>query len=345
MRGGLRKIPQFKSARVVVCSLVMLCTTTGALAGIQGITLGFVFDRQAHGIRPIVGIPGASVQGEALRLGVSLADAVISTRQDYALAVAGDRTGLIQIMDLSGSISTRLLAAGPHPIDLLRLSASGTAAAFYHADARTVQLISGLPRRPWTGDELDLSALPGPVASIAVSDDARWILAAVNTEYSGQVFLMDAHGSTRKIFESAHISALAFTPGRHDAVVADDSSDTVHFIRSVDSNAASWVIAARTDGIAGPAAISTSEDGRRVFVVNTGSSSVLAVDLASGGSAKYKCPCAPTDLTALGGRAVFVLSHTADAPIWIFDGDAVTPRIVFVPRVPASQHSNQGSSQ
>jgi hypothetical protein len=70
----------------------MLCTTTDALAAIQGITLGFVFDRQVHGIRPIVGIPGAAVQGEALRLGVSLADALRLVRERRLAASVAQRS-------------------------------------------------------------------------------------------------------------------------------------------------------------------------------------------------------------------------------------------------------------
>jgi hypothetical protein len=277
-------------------------------------------------------------------VGASLSDAAISTAQDFALGVVEKSNELIQISGLSGSVSLRLLAPGPRAIDLVVLSPSGTAAALYHGAAKTVQIISGLPRRPWAGNELDISALPDSPSALAVSDDGRFVMAVLNSHNSGEIFLIDAEGNTRPVFKGIHISAVAFMGATHDVVVADDASNSIHIVYAVESSAAAIRIAGRENGIAGPVAAGSSQDRRRVFVVNMRPASVIVLDLKSHATAKYICHCNPTDLIRLNGHGTFVFSHPADGPLWVFDGDAQRPRVVFVPAPGLATPSTQGSA-
>jgi hypothetical protein len=75
--------------------LVVLVILSGAFAGrlgaqsswINGPVLGFVAERSGSFVRPILGIPGASILGEPLELGSEVRIVAISPRQDYAIAV------------------------------------------------------------------------------------------------------------------------------------------------------------------------------------------------------------------------------------------------------------------
>jgi hypothetical protein len=250
---------------------------------------------------------------------------------------------LIQISGLSGSVSMHLLAPGPRAIDLVVLSPSGTAAALYHSGAKTVQIISGLPRRPRAGKELDISTLPDSPSALAVSDDARFVVAVSNSHNSGEIFLIDAGASTRQVFKGVHISAVAFMGATHDVLVADDVTSSIHIVYAVASSAATIPIAGPENGVAGPVAAGSSPDRGRVFVVNSRPASVVVLDLKNHTAAKYLCHCAPADLMPLNGRATFVFSHPVDGPLWVFDGDAQQPRVVFVP-APGAAKRAQGSA-
>lgn len=338
-------MPNLRLVRLIVSGLAALCTCSLAAEAIRGPVLGFVFDGQVHGIRPILGMPGASTQAEPMRLGALLSNAVISSAQDYALGVMEKSNDLIQISGLTGLISRRRLVPGPRAIDLLVLSPSATSAAIHRSVDKTVQIISGLPRRPTAGKELDISSLPDSPGAFAVSDDARFVVAVVNRRDSGEIFLIDADANMRQVFRGVHLSAVAFIGASHDLVVADDVNDSVHVVRAVNSSAAAIPIARREDGVGGPLAVSASPDHRHVFVLNARPTSVTDLDLTNHTAAKYICHCAPKDMMPLNGRATFIFSHPVDGPLWVFDGDAEQARVVFVPSPRPSKLSTQGTSQ
>src|SRR5438128_5391554 len=62
----------------------------GQQAGITGPSSGFVFDNSAHGLRPIRGIPGASVIGAPIEFGFDIASASVSPSLDSALVVSAN---------------------------------------------------------------------------------------------------------------------------------------------------------------------------------------------------------------------------------------------------------------
>src|SRR5262245_28654301 len=75
-------------------------------SAINGPILGFVEDPDGASIRPIRGVLGASVLGQPLVLGSEIRNAVISPKQDYALAIRTD-TGAVVLIGL-GSDAVRL---------------------------------------------------------------------------------------------------------------------------------------------------------------------------------------------------------------------------------------------
>jgi DNA-binding beta-propeller fold protein YncE len=252
---------------------------------------------------------------------------------------------LVQISGLSGSVSIRVLAPGPQAIDYVVLSPRATAAAVHHSGTKTVQIISGLPRWPSAGKEVDISTLPDSPSSFAVSDDAQLLVAIVNRRDSGEILLIDADANTRQVFTGMHLAAAAFMGGTHDLLVADDMNDSIHLVHAVDSSAAAAGVAGRQEGILRPVALDASADGRQVFVVNARPASVVVFDLRNHTAAKYVCHCAPAGLTPLIGRATFVVSQPANGPLWVFDGDAEQPRVVFVPSSSPHQTATQDAAQ
>src|SRR5690242_5572484 len=57
----------------------------------EGPVLGFIVDRGAQRIRPVLGIPGAAIIGGVEEGSADVSSAVVSPNGDYALAVTGAR--------------------------------------------------------------------------------------------------------------------------------------------------------------------------------------------------------------------------------------------------------------
>ena len=68
---------------------------------IEGPKLGYMYDRQASLLRPILGIPGSALFGEPLSS--DLREAVVSPSQDYAVGVFGDDSavGILNFAELT----------------------------------------------------------------------------------------------------------------------------------------------------------------------------------------------------------------------------------------------------
>src|SRR5258708_3049366 len=96
-------------------------TAAGTLStswSISGSALGFVFDHQARGLRPVLGIPGASIFGKTVALSVDLAEAIIAPARDHALAITSD-SGLVGIRQLSGAPAVRPVLRGNSVIEAM----------------------------------------------------------------------------------------------------------------------------------------------------------------------------------------------------------------------------------
>src|SRR5579885_3021164 len=99
---------------------------------INGPVAGYVFDTAAQGLRPILGLPGASRLGDPLSFGYQVAAAFVAPRLDAVLAVApdgGSHFFTIQNGALS-EIAVNGLAAAASPY-LVAFSPSGKSLALY----------------------------------------------------------------------------------------------------------------------------------------------------------------------------------------------------------------------
>jgi hypothetical protein len=152
-----------------------------------GPVLGLVFD-QSGGLRVIQGIPGASTLSRPMPTGLAIGRAVISPRQDYALATAGPNQDLFVIRAGQDAAQVTPLGLADAAPDQISLSPNGTSAALYYGAARKVRLISGLPDAPAVAGDFDLTSLPAVLTALAASDDGGLALAAQRADFDQLLF-------------------------------------------------------------------------------------------------------------------------------------------------------------
>lgn len=308
------------------CLLVGLAGLAATLVHAQqgriaGPVAGYVFDSPAHALRPILGIPGASVLGDAVKLGIDPVLAAVSPKLDSVIAVAGDRSFHFFRLNagVTAEASVNGLAASPERIVF---SPAGTAAALYAGGQ--IQILTGLPGTPTPGNRFELTALlalpggrgHGPfTAAFAVSDDGAYLLVA-----AGNGVQLFGSAGIRQL-AATRSTAVAFAPGSHDAVLAGTSVILVK-----DTGGAS-TLQPVGDSAHGAVGAAFSADAGTVYIAS--SEGVAAFDLAAGTRTLIHCNCTPESLTGMGN--VYRLNEAGPAPLWLLDPNAATPRIVFVP--------------
>ena len=312
----------------IVCCL--LCQSRAAETELAGPTLGFLFD-PSNGLQSIRGISGALTVGAPSELPPGIAKMVISPQQDYALAVTGSDSTVLKT-GMGDALSVDQLGIPVAGTDMIALSPSGSAAAFYDRGSNRVQVIAGLPAQPALAREFDLSAFPGTLAALAVNDSADLVVAGFSGVEQDAAVALGVDGTVRTLPGPQNVSAIGFFRGSRDFLIADGPASKVYLVKDTAGTSETTLLADETSGISGPVAVAASMDGKRVFVANSGSPGVASVDLAGGVVAVTSCRCAPTQLAAVNGNAVFRLSGPSGGPVWLFDGDGDEPRIVFVPQ-------------
>jgi hypothetical protein len=262
-------------------------------------------------------------------LEAALAGAVVSPRQDYAVAWAGDdRVATLVDVRLA---TARELAGARSGADRIVVSPSGQAAALIDTKSRRAQVFTGLPSNPELAAEFELTV--APEARFALSDDGELLAVGAGSE----LFLVDRSGVARSLGVYAEISAVAFRTGSHDLVAADRAGWMAYLIRDGGERI---VI---DPGFADPIAVVISEDGTRVFVASA-SGEIASAELIDGGVGaltRTRCECAVTGIHRLNGSAVFRLTEITRGPMWLLDAGKSELRTLFVP--PAA--SQAGSEQ
>ena len=312
------------------------CSLPATEGPIGGFISGFVFDPQGRGLRPVLGIPGSATLGKPLNLGVDLVNATISPAGDYALGFTRDRKNLVQVERISGLATVRVVMRGASSTNLVAISPMGGEAVLYRRAAHTYQVLTNMAHAPEAGEELPLPRPRGSLTAIAVGDEGV-VLAGFSDGESGAIYLLGSGGRAGVISHVRHPSAITFLSRSHEALVADSLDNRIYLLRNITANVATVLIAGKHDGVDGPVAVEASRDGKRAFVANAHAKTILTVDLAGGPSALYACHCVPASLSPLNGNALYQLTEPSEGPMWLFDGDAAEPRIVFVPApVPGS---------
>jgi hypothetical protein len=178
--------------------------------------------------------------------------------------------------------------------------------------------------------------LPSSVSAqtAIVADSGLMLIASTLPDGTTSIRLVTPGGTSSQILTVHQLGGFAFLPRRASAVIADAEQNVVLLASGLGTATSISRVAASGDGIAQPLAVAASADGRWAVIANQQSSSIVKVDLTSRApSGKWQCSCAPATLTSLAGNSVFVLTKLSTGSMSVFDGDAVKPRIVFIPGV------------
>jgi hypothetical protein len=269
--------------------LVAIGLAAAALAsadGINGPISGFVLDKGGRAIRPVNGIPGSATQGVALPLPFSAGLAAISAGLDYALVTdaAGDGTPALAIGLRDGT--PRIAAIdGAIQADGIILGEAGNTAILYSNGSSRLQFLTGLPGQPRAAAPIDISAISGGLAALALDSAARNALLAAG---DGSIYWLAGGTTLNWIAQVPGAASVAFLRNGRDAVVASQSSGDVLLFSDPGGNLSISTLTGARDGISSAVAvraINSSEvavvDGTgRLAAVDVNSSTVTWIDLA-----------------------------------------------------------------
>lgn len=196
---------------------------------IVGPQLGYLWDPGARALQPIEGIPGASFLGPSVDPGLKITDAAICRNLGYVLAVAAENRVPYVLRIGAGGFVPGVIEGATHPVDRMALSPSGTSAVLYDASGPTLQIVTGLPGKPAVTREITGRT----VDRMAVSDDGALVLLASGDALE-PAFLSGASAEALAIPVSGPVSAMAFRPQSHDALIA--AAGRITLVRAVDTN-------------------------------------------------------------------------------------------------------------
>ena len=303
---------------------------------IEGPVLGYVFNGVRRTIHPIQGITGAAQVGPAVPSDVTLSAFAASPTHDYALGIEAG-SGAAFFLELTPAATTATaLSAINDGADRIMVSPSGSAAAFYDRQSRSVQILRGLPEDREVRGPILLDSLPGLISALAVNDAGDVLLVGISEESGGSLHLAGPSRNLRSVMNAGRVASIAFLPDSNDAVVADHDRDEVVLIRDVLAAAGTTVLGSARDGIVQPAAVVSSRDGLTVYATSSRRGEIARMATAGGLPSSIDCDCRPGGLSPLLGNAVFALTDASAAPLFVYDGDRTTngqpdPLVVFVP--------------
>jgi hypothetical protein len=285
--------------------------------------LGFAWDGRSQQIRPVRGIPGAAMLGDATA-STNYASAVISPRQDLALVVSA-ADGRVQALRLSsgdahGDIQD-IPGLAPAPSRIV-FSPSGTAALIFGSK---LQLLSGLPDSP-TVQDLALPPDAGAptalaVSPIAISDDAQFVLFST--------WLLAPGAAPLQLTLPAPVAVAAFRPGSPDAIALSPDGTVYQILNSAAPGNVRQAYAGEVR-TADPVAVRVSTDGSQVYAANR-LGILTSINLSTSSVNAVDCGCAPTGILPLTVAGLFRINEISDRPVMLFDVSTPTSRVWFIP--------------
>ena len=316
-----------------------------------GPVLGYVFDRSQRTIHPLAGTTDAAQVGPALALAPTLSTFAAAPGQNYGLGIDA-ASGAAYCLELTPtSASENAISAVNNGADRIVISPTGTAAAFYDRQSRSVQIVSRLPEARKVRGPIQLDELSGLITAMAVNDAGDSLLVGISEQSGGSLHLAGLTRNLRKLTSAGRVASISFLPESDDAVVADHDGNQVILIRDVVKSPEATVLGREQDGIVQPASVAPSRDGLSIYVTSSQRRRVTKLPIAEGGRPSFiDCDCRPGRLTALAGNAVFGLSAASDSPFFIYDGDQETdggldPRIVLAPSANSAARSHTATPQ
>ncbi len=298
-----------------------------------GPVLGYIWDAAGQGLRPVQGLPGASIVGAATVSASGRSPAFIATASSSVsgMALFLDANGGVFQAPLAGGALTKI-ASIPGGSTLV-LSNAGTYALVTGQSASSVNIasvISGLPQSPMV-HALNVSGLAS-TAGGAASDTGTVALALGSGQSGVSVVAFVAQGPGVQVATAQSFGGMQFVPGSDELVLADGGTGALTAISHVNTAPASATLSP-AGAIASPVALDITSNGRWVVAANH-VGDVLPIDLTGAvATTKLHCSCAPSQVLAMRGSAAgaTVRLVAAGGPLWIVDAGNAAPRVLFIP--------------
>lgn len=280
-------------------SIALWCATLAA-QGLDGPSLGLELDSHARVVRPIRGVVGAALLGDATEL--TLEHASVSATLAAGLDSA---KGIAVVQNL---LTGRRLALPEAPAEWQSILFSPSETVLAIAGNGRVALYRGL------SSEISRAEItvPDGAALLAVSDDG-----AILGNAGDGVWRWSAEGASRVAEGQASAAAFEARSGRAAFAIGNSISildSNLQPVQSAEANGVS-ALAFSTKG----RLVATSAATRRAYVLQN--SAITALD----------CDFEPNLLRALASSEVFQISDTAGIPVWLLDVSSEA-RIAFVPK-------------
>lgn len=288
-----------------------------AQSPVDGPVTGWVWDSSHGAIRPILGLPGASVLGNGVDGGVIFSKAVTNQR-NYVIGIGGEGAQAY-LLRLRGESQAELLPSVAAGVSRVVLSPSGDSAVLVYEETRKLVVLSGLPDAITEPREIQWNEIP---SALAISDHASYLAAASENG----VVIIDRDGNRWNPGQERAAASLAFLDGSSDLLVADEAG--VWLVRNVQNPE-------RTLLFDQPArAVASTRDRGQVVAITT-DAKLRVIDMATHASRELQAPVEPAKLARLSG-AVFGINESGSEPLWLLDLQGTEPRTVFVPADPKS---------
>jgi hypothetical protein len=309
--------------------------------GQQTPVLGFAGGGGGVELRALLGIPGAARFSDPVPVPPFTSLFQIAPGHRYAVVEQAGRRW-IGVMPLDATTTSDDPQISPLPFSIAPMpsvifSPTGTAAAFYSQIAGKLQTISNLPQGQFDFEDYS-SSLPSTRVLIAISDDAQRLLLA---DTNGTVYLLTPNSSPSIIYQSTDISAIAFIPNGHAAIIADRSLNAVLWLQDVGAGSSGQVIASAADGILYPQAIAVTGDGAEVMIGDSTQPNIWLANLNTGTVVEYGAPSAPSMFDRARDANTFLVSPpSSSSPKWLLTWDGTTIESFLIPSLMTLPRSN-----
>lgn len=287
-----------------------------------GPQLGYAWNSADTTLRSIPGVPGASLVGQPLTTTGLYIGGAASARSSIALLEGSD--GSLYSESVPAGTPTRIAGGLGANLQIV-FSPSGTSAVLYSPSTTTLTLVTALTTTP----QVQTLTAPAPLVSATVGDRQQVVIATG----SGPVMLsLFVAGNATTLTTVAQLGGFGFIPNSDDLLFADAAKTALSILRSISTAPAPQDISA--PAIAAPVAVAASLDGRWALLANSGSKSLVRIDLtAATPPLTIACACQPDRLDPLHGNAVFRITALGAGPTYIVNASAATPQTLFIPAV------------
>lgn len=294
---------------------------------------GVVVDPVSQSLRPIQGLPGASLLGPALNLPFAVnRAALLGKNAAIAIDAPSDANGAGQAWLITGllrgDLASNSLNGAIAGADRIATNDAGSVAVLYSKSSSQLQFVSGLPGSASVSDPI---SIPGTVGAIAVSDDGGWALIGVTDSGAGAVYRVGpaTNNQLLPVTTLGDPSAIALRSGQ-DAVIADHATDEVFLVRDVIGAQQRTPLADGSSGVSGPAALLVLPD-QSILIANAGSQTIGRVDPVTLQMGTIPISGVPDRFEKLLQPGVYALNQPGGAPLLLLDASSDL-NVVFVPQ-------------